>query len=107
MPDLCFATATELLKLIRSRSVSVYEVVEAHIAQIERLNPVVNAVVTFLPEQALSRAKKIDQLLAKGKPVGRLSGLPIAIKIPLQQWVFERLKGQKFFVMIFQIMTLL
>ena len=50
MPDLCFATATELLKLIRSRSVSVYEVVEAHIAQIERLNPVVNAVVTFLPE---------------------------------------------------------
>ena len=80
MSDLCFATATELIELIRSRSVSVYEVVQAHIAQIETLNPLVNAVVTFLPEQALSRAKKVDQLLAKGKPVGRLSGLPIAHK---------------------------
>ena len=80
MSDLCFATATELIELIRSRSVSVYEVVQAHIAQIETLNPLVNAVVTFLPEQALSRAKKVDQLLAKGKPVGRLSGLSIAHK---------------------------
>ena len=62
MSDLCFATATELIELIRSRSVSVYEVVQAHIAQIETLNPLVNAVVTFLPEQALSRAKKVDQL---------------------------------------------
>ena len=80
MSDLCFATATELLKLIRNRSVSVYEVVQAHVEQIEKLNPLVNAVVTFLPEEALAKAKKIDQLLAKGKPVGRLVGLPIAHK---------------------------
>ena len=58
MPDLCFATATELLKLIRSRSVSVYEVVEAHNAQIERLNPVVNAVVTFCQNKHLAGQKK-------------------------------------------------
>src|SRR3954465_10553074 len=48
----------------------------AFIAQIERVNPKVNAIVTFLPEQALKAAKAMDR--QKAKPA--LAGLPIAYK---------------------------
>ena len=53
---------------------------EAHLTQIERVNPRVNAIVTFLPEQALKRARAADDALAKGKAVGPLHGLPVAHK---------------------------
>ena len=44
--ELCFLPAAELAELIRSRHVSAVELMQAHIAQIERVNPQVNAVVT-------------------------------------------------------------
>src|SRR5205823_3596462 len=44
MSDLCFLTAVELADRIRRRDVSVTEVVRAHLAQIERVNPKVNAI---------------------------------------------------------------
>jgi amidase len=53
---------------------------EAHIAQIERINPQVNAIVTFLPEQALTQARAADEVLAKSATLGPLHGLPIAHK---------------------------
>ncbi len=62
--------------MIRAKKISVTEVVRAFIAQIERINPQVNAIVTFLPEEALKTAKAFD----RKKPQGLLWGLPIAIK---------------------------
>jgi amidase len=57
-------------------------VTKAFIAQVERVNPKVNAIVTFLPEEALREAKKIDVALRRGQGarVGPLAGLPIAYK---------------------------
>lgn len=78
--DLCFLNATELAAGIRQREYSSVEVTEAHIAQIERVNPAVNAVVTFLPEQAIEQAKAADKALANGKAVGPLHGLPMLHK---------------------------
>jgi amidase len=78
--DLCFLTATELAHRIRTRSVSCREVMEAHLAQIERVNPKVNALVTLLPERALEHAHQADEALARGDEVGLLHGLPIAHK---------------------------
>jgi len=48
--DVCFSTATELAHRIRTREISVTEVVQAHLAQIERVNPKVNAIVTLTAE---------------------------------------------------------
>src|SRR3989442_1513836 len=56
MSDLCFLTAVELADRIRRRDVSVTEVVRAHLAQIERVNPKVNAIVTLTAERALDDA---------------------------------------------------
>jgi amidase len=77
--ELCFTPARVLARLIRARKVSATELMRAFIAQIERVNPKVNAIVTFLPEQALSSAKELDRKFKKSKP-GPLAGLPIAYK---------------------------
>ena len=77
MTDLCFTPARKLAALVRGRKLSVTEVMKAFIAQIERVNPKVNAIVTFIPELALKKARELDR---KKKPVGPLAGLPIAYK---------------------------
>src|SRR5436309_239048 len=80
MSDLCFLTAVELAERIRRRDVSVTEVVRAHLAQIERVNPKVNAIVTLTAERALDDARDKDARLARGERPGPLFGLPIAHK---------------------------
>jgi amidase len=75
--ELCFSGARRLAHMIRARKVSASEVMRAFIAQIGRVNPKVNAIVTFLPEQALKEAKKLER---KGARLGPLAGLPIAYK---------------------------
>ena len=79
-PDLCFTTATELARLLREKKVSAKEVMEAHLAQIDRINPKVNAIVTLLAEQAMNQASAADDALARGETVGPLHGIPIAHK---------------------------
>ena len=79
-PALCFKTATELAGLIRRREVSVREVMSAHLAQIEWVNPMVNAIPTLVAEQATAQAVEADEALARGASPGPLYGLPIAIK---------------------------
>ena len=79
-PDLCFLSATELARLIRTREVSCEEVMRAHLEQIERVNPMVTAIVTLLPERALDGARMADRAIASGQPLGPLHGLPVAHK---------------------------
>ncbi len=78
--DICFMTATELARRIRTRELSARAVMEAHLTQIERVNPTVNALVTLLPERALAGACAADEAVAHGAAVGPLHGLPIAHK---------------------------
>jgi len=78
--ELCFLPATELARRIRMKDLSCQEVMAAHVAQIERVNPKVNAIVTFLPEQALKQARAADEDLARGAEIGPLYGLPVAHK---------------------------
>ena len=78
--ELCFVGAVRLRELIRSRAVSVGEVIEAHLAQIERVNPAVNAIVTLCAERARAEALEADRRLARGDDGGPLFGVPIAHK---------------------------
>jgi amidase len=78
--DDCFLSATELVARIRRRDVSVTEVVQAHLAQVDRVNPTVNAIVTLTAERALEDARAKDVALARGVVPGPLFGLPIAHK---------------------------
>jgi len=78
--EICFLTATELARRIQAKDLSAKEVMEAHLTQIEMVNPKVNAIVTFLPEQAMEEAIAADKSLAQGREVGLLHGLPVAHK---------------------------
>ena len=78
--ELCFLPATELAKAVRTGELSAREVMAAHLAQIERVNPQVNAIVTLLPERAMAGAAAADEAQARGEELGLLHGLPIAFK---------------------------
>ena len=80
MNEICNLTATEMATMIRDRRLSAREVMEAHLQQIDTVNPQVNAIPTLLPERALDSADLADAALAKGDPIGPLHGLPIAHK---------------------------
>ncbi len=78
--DVCQLSAVELARRLRTKELSAREVVGAHLTQIERLNPGLNAIVTLVADQALARAGEADEALAHGRSVGPLHGLPIAHK---------------------------
>src|ERR1700716_1184719 len=73
-------SARELARLIRSREVSPVEVLDAHLAVIERINPKLNAIVTLAAEQARDAARAAEAAVVNGERIGALHGLPLAIK---------------------------
>lgn len=78
--DFAFKTAIELARSVATRQVSPVELMQATLAQAERLDPALNCFATYAPEQALEAAKEAEQALMSGQPVGPLHGLPISIK---------------------------
>src|SRR5262245_14401648 len=78
--ELCEMSAVELAARLARKDVSARDVVRAHLDQIERLNPKVNAIVTLVADQAMANAAKADEAIMRRDPVGVLHGLPIAHK---------------------------
>lgn len=78
--DLIWMSATRQAALIRNRDLSVCELLEAHLSQIQAVNPQVNAIVTLEEEQAREQARRADAFLARGGQPGPLFGLPVAHK---------------------------
>jgi amidase len=78
--SICFMSAIEMARLIRLKKLSAREALEAHLKQIERVNPKVNAIVTLVPELAAAAAAKADEMQAHKQMLGVLHGLPVAHK---------------------------
>jgi len=78
--SLYFLSAAEMARMIRARKLSAREALDAHLKQIERVNPKVNAIVTLVPELALEAAAKADEMQARKEKLGPLHGLPVAHK---------------------------
>lgn len=79
--DICFMRATDLAAMIREKKISAREVMSAHLHQIERVNPKVNAIVTLVDEdQLMAQALAADEAIAKGESLGPLHGLPVGVK---------------------------
>jgi amidase len=78
---LCFTDAVDLARMIRDLELSATEAMEAFLAQINRVNPLVNAICNFIGEEAALRAaRESDRRLAEGRVAGPLHGLPHAVK---------------------------
>ena len=78
--EVCFLPAAELARRIRRKDLSARELMQASLAQIERLNPRLNAIVSLYPEQALAQALAADEKQARGEALAPLHGLPVAHK---------------------------
>jgi len=78
--SVCFLSAVEMARRIRAGELSAREVMAAHLAQIEQVNPQVNAIVTLAAEAASEAAARADDKQARGEPLGPLHGLPTAYK---------------------------
>src|SRR5258705_2995760 len=79
MTDLVTKSLTQLAKLIRSRSVSPVEILEAHLDQISRLNPGLNAIVNVAPD-LMDRAQLAEAAVLRGENPGSLHGVPVTVK---------------------------
>jgi aspartyl-tRNA(Asn)/glutamyl-tRNA(Gln) amidotransferase subunit A len=78
--ELCYAPAATLAAMIRARELSPLELMRAVLDRIDRLNPVVNAFCTLVPEAALAEAKRAEDAVMRGDARGPISGLPFSIK---------------------------
>ena len=79
MTDLVQQSLLRLAELIRSRQVSPVEVVEAHLQQISKLNPHLNAIVTVAPD-LMDRAEAAEAASVGREELGPLHGVPVTIK---------------------------
>jgi amidase len=73
-------SATEIAGLIRAGDVSPVDILQAHLDEIARLNPTVNAICTLAAERAMASARRAEAAVMCGEPLGPLHGLPIGIK---------------------------
>jgi amidase len=80
MSDLPYASACAMARAIREKKISSVEVVRAHIARINEVNPKLNAVVQLPAEQAIAAARQADTELARGEVKGLLHGVPFTLK---------------------------
>ena len=58
---ICYLGAREMARLIRLKKLSAREALAAHLRQIERVNPKVNAIITLAADQARENAKRADE----------------------------------------------
>ena len=78
--NVCFASATELRELIRSKEVSVVEITELFYRRIEQLNPKLNAYLALSYDRAMDEARAAQEAVQRGDSLGPLHGIPISVK---------------------------
>lgn len=73
-------SAKELNRVFKEKKASAKEIVDAHYAQIEKLDPKIGAFLSLSKDLAYQQAKKLDEQLKNNEPVGPLAAVPIAVK---------------------------
>jgi amidase len=80
MQELTSKGARELARMIAAREVTSTDVIEAHLARIDEVNPDLNAVTVTLADDARSAAAAVDRAVAAGTRLGPLAGVPFTVK---------------------------
>jgi amidase len=80
MNDLNFLSATAMAEQVRQKKISPVDLVNAHLAQIGKLHPTLNAFVELDVDGAREQARRAEAFAARGHALGPLHGVPISIK---------------------------
>ena len=95
MQDLWRLSAAEMASLIRSKKVSAKEAATAALARLDAVNPKINAVVDHRPEDVLAQAAAVDAAIGRGEDAGPLGGVPVTVKVNIDQEGFATTNGLK------------
>jgi amidase len=85
MTELWRLSATEIALRVANREISATEVTRQSLQRLQAVNPKINAVVQEMPEQALAQAAAVDDMIAGGQSAGLLAGVPVTIKVNIDQ----------------------
>jgi amidase len=95
MQDLWRLSAKDIAALIRSKKISANEAATAALARLDAVNPAINAVVEHRPVDVLAQAAAIDAAIARGEDPGPLAGVPVTVKVNIDQQGFATTNGLK------------
>ena len=93
MSDLWRLSAVELASLIRQRDVSAVQAAQSALDRLDAVNPALNAVVDHRPDEVLARARDVDAQLARGEDPGLLAGVPVTVKVNVDQAGYATTNG--------------
>jgi amidase len=93
MSDLWRLSAAELAALIRSKQVSAKEAATDALARLGAVNPAINAVIDFRVADVLEQADIVDAAIARDEEVGPLAGVPVTVKVNVDQEGFATTNG--------------
>src|ERR1700730_13273843 len=95
MEDLWRLPAKDIAALIKSKKVSAKEAASAALARLDAVNPAINAVVDHRPADVLAQAGAVDAAIARGEDAGILAGVPVTVKVNIDQQGFATTNGLK------------
>src|ERR1700752_3076226 len=95
MNDLWRLSASNVARLVRARNVSAREVAEAALQRLDCVNPRINAIVECRPGHVRAQADRVDSALARGHDPGPLAGVPVTVKINIDQAGFATTDGSR------------
>ena len=93
MSDLWRLSAVELATLVRKREVSAVQAAQSALQRLDAVNPAINAVVDHRPEDVLAQAAEGDAAVARGEDPGLLAGVPVTVKVNVDQAGFATTNG--------------
>jgi amidase len=93
MSDLWRLSAAQIAHSIRNREVSASEVTQAHLDRLHAVNPSINAVVQDCGDEAVLAAAGLDARIAAGEDPGPLAGVPVTIKVNVDQAGYATTNG--------------
>ncbi len=95
MDDLWRLPAKDLATLIKSSKVSAKEAATSALARLDAVNPKINAVIDHRVEDVLNEAASVDAAIARGEDAGALAGVPVTVKVNIDQEGFATTNGLK------------
>src|SRR6201995_466580 len=95
MQDLWRLPAAALAALVKSKQVSAKEAATAALERLDAVNPRINAVIDHRPDDVLKQAAAVDAAIANGETAGALAGVPVTVKVNIDQEGFATTNGLK------------
>src|SRR4026208_2269700 len=95
MSELWSLSASEVARLVRTRKVSAREVADSALRRLDSGSPLSTAVVDCRPDLVRKQAERVDSVLANGNDPGPLAGVPVTVKLNIDQAGFATSDGSR------------